>query len=163
MSWDIFCLYGSGMTGHPEEESDLDVLRRFQRKFRWQTDLDKILAAGYQALVLTDSQQHIQWASEGFLAMTGFPREFATGRSPRFLQGKNTSGETLHRIRQQLLLHKPFTETITNYRKNGEEYLCQVTIFPVKNNKGQLTHFLALEKEIHDSRRQDTGIGNTDI
>ncbi len=80
--------------------------------------------------------------------MTGYTSKFAIGKTPKILQGINTLVETRKKISKQLELNKPFTQTIINYRKNKEEYLCMVSIFPIKNINHEITHFIALEKEI---------------
>ena len=81
--------------------------------------------------------------------MTGYPVNFTKGKSPKFLQGEKTSKETLNRIRENIKNQFQFKETIINYKKNGEMYLCEIEVFPLKNKEGKLSHLLALEKEVY--------------
>jgi PAS domain S-box-containing protein len=146
-SGDIYSSYMHQLTTEEKKKSDLQALLQFKKKLNWVIELEKILKNDYYTIVLTDVKQIIQWANKTFPAMTGYPLNYAIGKSPRFLQGAKTSEETRKRIRQQLMFTQPFTETVVNYRKNKEEYHCKVTIYPIANDKQEITHFLALESE----------------
>jgi PAS domain S-box-containing protein len=124
------------------------TLFEFTQHFNWQVDLKALLAAPYSALVLTTVKQQILWVNKGFTHMSGYSKSFAVGRKPSFLQGKKTCRQTRSRISQSLQKQVPFTESVLNYRKNGELYRCQISITPLMNTKGELTHFIALEKEL---------------
>lgn len=146
-SGDIYSAYMHQLTIEEKKKNDLQALLHFQKKSNWIVDLYKILQNDYYTLVLTDAKQIIQWANKTFPAMTGYPLNYAVGKSPRFLQGEHTSEDIKKRIRQQLQFNKPFTETVVNYRKNKAEYHCRVTIYPISNDKQEVTHYLALESE----------------
>jgi PAS domain S-box-containing protein len=148
LSGDIYSAYANQLTIEEKKKNDLQALLHFQKKANWAVDLSEILRADYFTLVLTDANQTIQWANKSFTSMTGYPINYAVGRSPRFLQGEKTSEEIKKQIKQKLVLKKPFTETVINYRKNQELYLCKVTFFPLLNQQQEVTHFLALESEM---------------
>lgn len=137
--WDLV------ITGRKKQ--DLVKLNELAAMHGWNIRPENFLAKHYEAIVVTDLEQTIQWASGGFEKMTGYSPDFAIGRSPRFLQGENTSEAARLKIRQKLKLREPFSATVTNYRKNREEYACHVSIFPIKNQEQKISHFLALEYE----------------
>lgn len=101
----------------------------------------------YQALVVTDLKKTIIWVNKGFKEMTGYPKGYALGKRPTFLQGKNTSPQTKVEIRELLKQETRFSKAIVNYRKNGEEYLCHIDVLPLFNGNKVVTHFLAMERE----------------
>ena len=147
LSADIYCAHAEALVVEAHKRYDLHALQHFQQKLHWQANLQQILAHDYCALVLTDASLTIQWVNRKFKNMTGYSARYAIGKTPKFLQGRNTSDEVRQRIRQQLTSAMPFTEILTNYRSNKEEYRCLVTIYPLLNVQQQITHFLALEKE----------------
>lgn len=142
-----FDLSGSSMMNHIKNV-DKEKLIEYSKEFDWKITIDKVLEPNYEALVLTDADQSIIWANEGFKKMTGYPTHYAKGRKPGFLQGINTSETVKNSIKQKLAIGKPFTEVIVNYRKNKEEYFCKVSIIPIRNQQNLVTHFLALEKAV---------------
>jgi PAS domain S-box-containing protein len=131
-----------------EQISNEALLEKFAKKFDWQIDLKKILLNDFEALVLTNVEREILWVDKGFEKMTGYTAQEVVGKKPTFLQGKNTQESTRLLFREKLALQIPFDITVTNYRKNGAEYLCKVQIFPLFNKHKKISHFLALEREI---------------
>ncbi len=115
----------------------------------WTTDLTKkVFKEDYDAIVLTDKNQKILWVSDGFRDMTGYSKKYAVGKKPSFLQGEETSKSIKSQIRKELFYNHTFSGSILNYRKNGEPYLCQISIFPIYDAKERLDNFIAFEKEI---------------
>jgi len=150
MSWDISGKAPCSVIDFWNIKEDMVNLDHFSKKFNWNIDVQKLLSLQYQALILTDSRQQISWVNEGFTEMTGYPAHEAIGKTPRFLQGKNTSPSAKEGISKALQKSRPFTKKVLNYRKNHEEYTCQLTIFPLLNKTNEITHFLALEVEVEN-------------
>ena len=146
--WDICAISQFDNIDTSTVHMDVSALKDFQRRFGWRIELDSVLSNPYEALLLTDRHQIIRWANKGFQKMTGYPMEGIIGESPRFLQGQQATNEARGRIKQKLQQSVEFEETIENYRKNGEKYICQLHIFPIADKHQQLSHFLALENEI---------------
>lgn len=146
ISWDVYAL--GALHFHPKTfKEDLQALRRFSKHYKWKINLDSILQNPYQALVLTNIDQKILWANEGFETLTGHTSSEVIGKNPSFLQGSNTDKEVKNRIRKNLHSPHEFSETIVNYRRDGSEYLCTLQIFPLIDQDLTITHFLALESE----------------
>ncbi|MCM4161553.1 PAS domain-containing protein [Antarcticibacterium flavum] len=129
-------------------KKDLQDILDFAPGFNNQIDPGIILNTSYDALVLTNLAQKIQWVNKGFSKMTGYTAGFALGKTPRFLQGKDTKEENRNRIRQKLLDKEVFTEIVVNYRKTKEQYKCEITIIPLTDANRNISHFLAIEKEV---------------
>ena len=97
------------------------------------------------AVILTNTEHQILWVNNEFTKITGYKFEDVIGRKPNLLQGKNTEAAAVQRIRAGLEKKISFKVQITNYRKNGEEYLCKIVIHPVFGLDGKLTNFIAFE------------------
>ncbi|MCB0614083.1 MAG: helix-turn-helix domain-containing protein [Phaeodactylibacter sp.] len=97
------------------------------------------------AVILTDAQRKILWVNEDFTEITGYTLTEVAGKKPNLLQGPETEQEAIKRIRRNLQHNIAFREEITNYRKNGEAYLCKLVIHPVFNRNQQLSNFIAFE------------------
>jgi len=97
------------------------------------------------AVILTDASKRIMWVNDDFTEITGYPLSEVLGKKPSLLQGPGSEKEAIQRIRYHLKSKVPFKDQITNYRKNGEPYLCRLAIHPVFNEDGQLTNFIAFE------------------
>ncbi len=97
------------------------------------------------AVILTDAQRRILWVNEDFTEITGYTLTEVIGRKPSLLQGPESEQDAIKRIRRGLEHEVPLQEEVTNYRKNGESYLCKLVIHPVFNREQQLTNFIAFE------------------
>lgn len=146
-SWDIFSEYLVFKAEEARKKADLSHLEVFKSKYQWDFDTKSILAEDYTTIVVTDSLQNIAWVNAGFSEMTGYPKTFAIGKHPRFLQGAQTSQTTKNEIKKTLSIQKPVSKQLLNYKKDGTPYLCDIKIIPLFDTNGTLTHFMALEKK----------------
>jgi len=146
-SWDVFSEDFSTIIENSKTLNDIEHVKYFAKKTKWKNKIDSIFKnQDFEALIITDINQKILWVNNGFTEMTGYSKKFALKKTPNFLQGENTQKATRKRIRSKLELLKPFTEVITNYRKDKTPYKCEVKIIPLYKDK--VTHFLAIEKKV---------------
>lgn len=146
--WDIYSEYLSSLIKSSKVDYDLKQLESLLKLELDVSIIDKIFKESYDALVITDIEQKIIWVNHGFSEMTGYSKSYARGKKPNFLQGPKTSNATKQSIRKSLQNKESFMGILLNYRKNGEEYLCQIKMIPLFNKESKHTHFLAVEKEV---------------
>lgn len=150
LSYEIYLL---DHARHKARQRELALLDEFQQTYNWQLSRRqwqnylKSLQQG-STLVLTDSAKTILWASQSFLSMTGYTPNEVLGQRPWMLQGKNTDPATVTYIREQLNQAKSVKADLVNYRKNGDAYVCRLSIDPLHNSFGDLTHFMAVEHAV---------------
>ncbi len=97
----------------------------------------------------------IVYVNDAFTRRTGYSREEAIGRSPRFLQGPNTARDACERIGAALKNWQPVREELVNYTKSGEEYWLEIDIVPVANDNGWYTHWVAVERDITERKQHE--------
>jgi len=146
-SWDIFSEFLVTRAIKATRALDYSQVEEFISKYNWNFDTSSLAAEDYTTIVVTDSDQVIQWVNTGFTEMTGYPKNHAVGKHPRFLQGPETSKNTKAIISKTLSLKKPVVKQLLNYKKDGTPYLCDIKIIPLFNKNQELTHFMALEKK----------------
>lgn len=111
------------------------------------------LEQSYNAVVMTDAnadnQGHrIIFANQAFLHMTGYSAEELLGQNPRILQGPETNHAVIDRLRQCLQEGIYFQGSTVNYRKDGRSYCVEWNISPVRNQAGEITHFISIQHDI---------------
>jgi diguanylate cyclase (GGDEF)-like protein/PAS domain S-box-containing protein len=112
-----------------------------------------------EAVMITDAQldlpgPRIVFVNPAFTRMTGYSQEEVLGKSPRLLQGTETNRDMLARLREALQAAEPFEGEAINYRKDGTTFLQEWRITPLRDADGSLNHFLAIQRDITDSRRE---------
>ena len=116
--------------------------------------LQSCVAKLHDVLLITEADPidgegpRIVYVSDAFERQTGYACEEAIGRSPRFLQGPETSRTTLDAIRSALLAWQPIRVELVNYKKSGELFWSELDISPVPNEVGYFTHWVAVQRDI---------------
>ncbi|GAB2999512.1 sensor domain-containing diguanylate cyclase [Psychrosphaera aestuarii] len=90
----------------------------------------------------------IVYVNQAFQRLTGYTNEEVIGKTPAILSGEKTSPITTKRIMDRLSQSLPVRAEVINYRKDGTPYWVDLNIVPLKNNKGVVTHFASIERDI---------------
>lgn len=126
---------------------------------------DRALAAAAEGITIADAlrpDRPLIYANEGFEILTGYPVEYALGKNCRFLQGPDTDPKAIQEIREALAENRPCTVEILNYRRNGEPFWNRLSITPVRDPEGRVTHFIGVQSDITDRvRAQQTLLQTT--
>lgn len=125
-----------------------DVTER--RRFMDQLSLLSLVADKTEnAVVITDPNAHIQWVNRGFEQLTGFTLEESLGKKPgQFLQGPETSAETIAEIKDKLREKVSFTVELLNYTKDKKTYWIRLDVTPIFNEVGEVQRYIAIETDV---------------
>jgi len=104
-------------------------------------------------VVLTDAKldspgPSILYINPAFERLVRYPMKELLGCSPRILQGSATSPFATRAIGTALRNGESFHTCVTNYRADGESYLCEIDIRPFSNACGEIEYFIAFEREV---------------
>ncbi len=111
-----------------------------------------------EGVIITDAKldspgPRILYVNPAFARMTGYSSDELVGQSPRILQGPDTDRTALKRLRYALTEGQPFNDETVNYRKDGTTYTVEWRVTPVHDAQGQITHFVALQRDITERKR----------
>ncbi len=107
-------------------------------------------------------EPHIVFVNHAFERMTGYSREEAVGKSPQFLLGNNTQHSELDPIQKKLEKGQPVRSELVSYTKNESEFWVEMDIVPLANEKGRLTHWVAVERDITERKRAEQALVNSE-
>ena len=101
-----------------------------------------------EAIVITDVRGRMEYVNPAFTEISGYSREEALGRTPAILRsGKNPPG-LFKEMWKTILSGRIWKGTVVNKAKSGELYYEEMTVAPVKDERGEITHFIALKKDV---------------
>jgi len=80
---------------------------------------------------MTEDDEPLIYANEGFERLTGYSAEETVGRNCRFLQGEATDPEKVSQLRAALENHECVQVELRNYRKEGTMFWNEVTLAPI--------------------------------
>ncbi|MFB6227220.1 MAG: bacterio-opsin activator domain-containing protein [Halobacteriales archaeon] len=95
------------------------------------------------------------YVNDAFVRTTGYSKEFALGRNCRFLQGEDTREENVAEMARAVEERESTTVEVRNYTKAGEEFWNEVTIAPLRNDAGEVTHFVGFQADVTDRKRAE--------
>lgn len=147
ISWDIILLEQQRLALLEEERKEL---LKLAERYKWRKSMVSEIHQKFNAgktIVITNSNQIIEWVNVKFHNMTGYESEEVVGLKPSFLQGKKTCARTVKKVADSIRKEQRVEEVLLNYKKTGEAYFCKVEILPVYNST-ELTHFVAFEEEV---------------
>lgn len=96
--------------------------------------------------------QPLIWVNPAFTAATGYTFEDAVGKNCRFLQGRETDPQAHVLIRRALDAGSDLVFTLLNYKKDGTPFWNQLSINPIRDCTGAVTHFVGIQTDVTQSR-----------
>jgi len=112
---------------------------------------DRAIASFVQGVVITDPTQTdnpIVFVNESFLRITGYEREEVIGKNCRFLQGPDTDQKAVEQVRSALKEERSCLLEMLNYRKDGTSFWNALSISPLHDPDGRVTHFVGVQTDI---------------
>ncbi|MEJ5252139.1 MAG: response regulator [Chthonomonadetes bacterium] len=105
------------------------------------------------AIVITDRNGTIQWVNPAFTRMTGYSREEAIGQNPRILKSGKHDRAFYEQMWQTILAGRVWKGELVNRRKDGRLYTEEMTIAPVWDKRGDITHFIAIKQDVTERKQ----------
>ncbi len=119
---------------------------------------DAALEAVSQGVIITGSDRLIYSVNDAFTTISGYSKAEVLGRNCRFVQGPLTDRKTIKQLSQALSDATEFCGEILNYRKDGSTFWNELTISPVRDEQGHLTHFVGVTRDITERKRAQAAI-----
>ncbi|PSQ65084.1 MAG: bacterio-opsin activator [Halobacteriales archaeon SW_9_67_24] len=95
------------------------------------------------------------YVNEAYERITGYTTAEALGRNCRYLQGEATGDEAVATMRAAIEAERPVSVELINYRKDGEPFWNRVEITPLRDEAGDLTHFVGFQTDVTDRKRAE--------
>ncbi len=142
-----------------EQDAGADLLRCFavnvsqsESEIQQRRLLSTAIEASDQVVLITNREQEIVYVNPAFTRLSGYQAHEVLGKNPRFLQGPETSQATRMALREALATGRKAQAEMLNYSKEGLRYWVELSIVPVTDDGGEITHFVALERDITERK-----------
>jgi diguanylate cyclase (GGDEF)-like protein/PAS domain S-box-containing protein len=113
-----------------------------------------------QGIMITDKDFRILQVNKAFTEITGFSQEKVLGKNPRILSSGRHDKAYFQDFWKQLITEGRFEGEMLNRRENGEIYPEWQTITAVKNDKGEVSHYVAVFSDITEKKETESRIHN---
>lgn len=116
------------------------------------------LRAIAQGVFITDpgrSDEPITYANAAFEALTGYARHELKGRELGFLAGPDTDQGALAKLREAFEGSIEHSAELVLYRKDAVPFWATVSLAPVAEAGGRVTHFVGVMTDVSERRRAE--------
>jgi PAS domain S-box-containing protein len=112
---------------------------------------DRALQSATNGIVICDAlnpELPIIYVNHAFEQLTGYKGEEILGHNCRFLQGLDTDPKAVQVIRDAIHEQIDCRVTLKNYKKDGSSFWNELQITPLRNDMGEVTHFVGIEEDV---------------
>lgn len=115
--------------------------------------LIQALESTRDGIMITDLQGVILKVNQALVTMTGYSRGEIVGQTPRLFNSKVHSREVFANMWRTILSRNSWQGELTNRRKDGTLFQVSLTISPIVDQQGRLTHFVGIERDITEHKQ----------
>jgi diguanylate cyclase (GGDEF)-like protein/PAS domain S-box-containing protein len=127
------------------------------------TDLDptffrRLLEMSPEGVVLVDAlhpDRPVVFVNPAFEALTGYAAADVIGKNLRMLQGDDREQDARQRVREALERNETCRVLLRNYRKDGRMFWNEMTLSPLRDADGRVTHFAGHHRDAGERLRID--------
>ncbi len=141
--------------------SAIDVFCKERQRQKAEGMLRKLWRAVEQTadmVAITDRSGVMEYVNPAFETLTGYRREEAIGQTLRILKSKQQTPGLYQEMWQTILAGEVFRGIVLNRKKNGETFLAEKTITPLRAPGGDITHFISTDRDITERRRLESDL-----
>ncbi|MCP3877461.1 MAG: PAS domain S-box protein [Sulfitobacter sp.] len=127
---------------------DIQVRKQAEEQLRLR---ERIIAAAPTGVVIADAtREHrpLVYVNPAFETITGYRADQVLGRNCRLLQGEDTDPTAIAQIRAAIDEERDTRVLLRNYRADGTGFWNELIITPIRDEHGQLTHFVGLQNDV---------------
>ena len=115
--------------------------------------LSQVVEQSPEAIVITDTDAHIEYVNKAFTLHTGYGPDEVLGQNPRILQSGRTPPGTYDTMWPALTRGDSWKGEFYNKHKNGSQFVEFANVTPIREADGTISHFVAIKEDITEKKR----------
>jgi len=138
-------------------EAVASILDRHMAQERLETQ-GNVLDAISEGVLITDADERVEYINPAFSEITGYAMEDLLGPDPCLLRFPGTDPADQARIRAALRDGRAFRGEMLSRRKDGTPFWNDLTISPVRDRAGGVSHFVSLQRDVTRRKEQEESL-----
>ncbi|MEP3207555.1 MAG: PAS domain S-box protein [Maribacter sp.] len=109
-------------------------------------------------ITITDALQQdnpVVYSNASFAELTGFSNAEIIGKNLRFLQRDDREQAGIVEMRNAIQEGRSCEVELRNYRKDGSMFWNEISITPIKNEAGEISHFIGIQDDITNRKNSE--------
>jgi len=104
-------------------------------------------------IMVTDKDHKLLYVNPKFTELTKYTFEEVLGKNTKFFNSGETQREIYDNMYKHINNKRSWDGVFTNRKKNGDIYHERAIISPILNDRGEITHFIAIKEDITEELR----------
>ncbi len=126
-------------------QRELEERKRAEAQLKLQS---AALESAANGILITDREGNISWVNPAFTRLTGYSAEQAIGQTPRILKSGQQDEAYYKKLWDTVLAGEVWSGKLINRRKDGTLYTEEQTITPLKDEAGEISHFISIRQDV---------------
>ncbi|MGD8889136.1 MAG: response regulator [Desulfobacterales bacterium] len=132
-----------------------DLEKRVEERTAELKKLSETVEQSPVTVVITDKNGTIEYVNPTFCKITGYSAKEAIGQNPRILKSGDNPESFYKDLWDTILSGRTWRGELLNRKKNDEEFWESASISPIKNDDGEITHFVAVKEDITAKKQME--------
>lgn len=132
-----------------ELSSEIMERKEVERQLRIQT---AAMDAAANGIIITDPNGNILWTNPAVTQMSGYTEDDLIGQSTRLFSSGRQDADFYRDLWGTIRAGNVWHGETVNRRKDGVDYIEEQTITPVRDENGQISHFIAVKQDITERK-----------
>ncbi|MBI2434738.1 MAG: SpoIIE family protein phosphatase [Candidatus Hydrogenedentes bacterium] len=123
--------------------------------------LGQAIESSSEGITLSDVRMPdapLVYVNVGFEHLTGYSRAEVLGKNCRLLQGPHTDPEIVHEIGEAVREGREYCAELLNYRKDGTPFWNRLTLTPLRDAEGHVTHYVGVQSDVTSQMQANTEV-----
>ncbi len=126
----------------------------------------RLLDSSPEGVALVDAMNPghpVLYVNPGFEALTGYAATELIGKNLRLLQAEDRDQDARHRLREALGRGASCRVLLRNYRKDGAAFWNEMTVLPLCDAGGRVTHFAGHHRDAGERLRAESRLSRDSL
>ncbi|NWF39794.1 PAS domain S-box protein [Mariprofundus sp. NF] len=135
------------LTGYRGVDQDITERRRSEDQLR---KLSRAIEYAGESILITDLNGVIEYANPAFSQMTGYSVDEAIGEKPSMLKSGEQDDAFYQTLWGTITSGRAWQGSLVDRRKDGSFYSTMMTVAPIMDEAGEITHFVAMQRDVSE-------------
>ncbi|MDR7210393.1 PAS domain-containing sensor histidine kinase [Flavobacterium piscis] len=124
--------------------------------------LETVITQSKDSIVITEANSvdgqipKIVYVNPAFSKMSGYSSEEVLGKSPNIFKGPKSNATELKKLLNAIKKGEECLIETINYSKSQNEYWVRLSMIPIFNPEGDISHWISIQRDISEEKKLET-------